>query len=108
MPALTEDDFENAIGMGRYINDFTDARDDSKPLSNSELDEMRWHLENSGLAEILKNYTLFSEEEIATLLFSICEKSDTSSSEWISISRVIYYEYMNPKPSGRILEELSL
>jgi|TARA_B110000881_G_scaffold175510_1_gene160247 hypothetical protein len=108
MPALTKDDFDNAYAFGCYINDSIVDGDGNKTISNSKLDDMRWQLEDSGLAEILKNYTLFSEEDITNLLGTICEKSDTNSPEWESISRVIYYEYMNPKPSGRILEELSL
>jgi len=108
VPALTKEDFDNAYAFGCYINDSIVDGDGSGIISNSKLDEMRWQLENSGLSKIFNNYTLFPEEDIATLLFTICEKSDTTSSEWRSISRVIYYEYMNPKPSGRILEELSL
>ncbi len=108
MPALTKDDFDYAYAFGCFINDSLDDGDGSEPLSNSKLNEIRGRLENSGLAEILKNYTLFPEDDIVNLLGTICEKSDTTSFEWRSISRVFYYEYMNPKPSGRILEELSL
>ena len=108
MPALSKDDFDNAYAFGCFINDSLVDGDGNEPLSNSKLDEIRRHLENSGLAEILKNYTLFPEDDIVNLLGTICEKSDTTSFEWSSISRVFYYEYMNPKPSGRILEELSL
>ena len=108
MPALSKDDFDNAYAFGCFINDSLDDDDGNEPLSNSKLDEIRWHLENSGLAEILKNYTLFPEDDIVNLLGTICEKSDTTSFEWSSISRVFYYEYLKPKPSGRILEQLSL
>ena len=108
MPVLTPEDFDNAYAFGCYINDSIVEGGGSELISNSKLDEMRWQFENSGLSKIFNNYTLFPEEDIATLLFTICEKSDTTSPEWRSISRVIYYEYMNPKPSGRILEELSL
>lgn len=108
MPVLSKDDFDNAYALGCFINDSLDHGDGNESLSNSKLDEIRWHLENSGLAKILKNYTLFPEDDIVILLATIGEKSDTSSFEWSSISRVFYYEYMNPKPSGRILEVLSL
>ena len=108
MPALSKDDFDNAYAFGCFINDSLVDGDGKKQLSNSKLEEIRWHLKDSGLAEILKNYTLFPEDDIVNLLGTICEKSDTTSFEWGSISRVFYYEYMNPKPSGRILEELSL
>ena len=108
MPVLSEDDFDNAYAFGCFINESLDDGDGNESLSNSKLDEIRWRLVNSGLAEILKNYTLFPEDDIVRLLGTICEKSDTTSFEWSSISRVFYYEYMNPKPTGRILEELSL
>ena len=105
---MSKDDFDNAYAFGCFINDSLVDGDGNEPLSNSKLDEIRWHLKDSGLAEIIKNYTLFPEDDIVNLLGTICEKSDTTSFEWSSISRVFYYEYMNQKPSGRILEELSL
>ena len=107
MPALSKDDFDNAYALGRFINDSL-VGEDGNEFSNSKLDEIRWHLGNNGLAEILKNYTLFPEDDIVNLLGIIYEKSDTSNPEWSSISRVFYYEYMDPKPTGRILKELSL
>ena len=108
MPSLSKDDFDNAYAFGCFIDDSLGDGDGDEPLSNSKLDEIRWHLENSGLAEILKNYTLFPEDDIVILLGTIFEKSETTIIQWSSISRVFYYEYLNPKPSGRILEELSL
>ena len=108
MPALTKEDWDDASLFGCYIDVRIVDGDGTEPISNSKLDEMREYIENSGLFEILKNYTLFEEDDIVKLLGIIYDKSDTTSSEWRSISRVIYYEYMNPKPSGIILEELSL
>lgn len=110
MPILSDDDWANAKAFGSYIDAWIVEGDDDESIPNSKLDEVRYQLEDSGLAEILKNYTLFPEEEIALLLDVICIKSDVlpSSSKWKSISRVIYYEYMNPKPTGEIFKELSL
>ena len=108
MPALTKEDWDEAYVFGCYIDVRIVDGDGTEPISNSKLDEMREYIENSGLFEILKNYTLFEEDDIVKLLGIIYDKSDTTSSEWRSISRVIYYEYMNPKPSGIILKELSL
>ena len=108
MPALTKEDWDEAYVFGTYIDGWITDGDGTEPISNSKLDMLREYIERSGLFEILKNYTLFEEDDIANLLHIICEKSDTLPSEWRSISRVIYYEYMNPKPSGIILEELSL
>ena len=108
MPALTKEDFDDAYVFGCYIDVRIVGGDDTEPISNSKLDEMREYIENSGLFEILKNYTLFEEDDIVKLLGIIYDKSETTDFEWRSISRVIYYEYMNPKPSGIILEELSL
>tara|TARA_B100001013_G_C24235765_1_gene295031 strand:- start:29 stop:364 length:336 start_codon:yes stop_codon:yes gene_type:complete len=111
VPALTKEDWDEAFVFGCYIDVQLTDGDGTEPISNSKLDKMRKYIENSGnsgLFGILKNYTLFEEDDIVKLLGIIYDKSETTSSEWRSISRVIYYEYMNPKPSGIILEELSL
>ena len=108
MPALTDDDFDEAHVFGTYIDCVITDGDGTEPISNSKLDMLREYIERSGLFEILKNYTLFEEDDIVKLLGIIYDKSDTTDFEWRSISRVIYYEYMNPKPEGVILQELSL
>ena len=108
MPALTDDDFDEAYVFGTYIDGWIVDGDGTEPISNSKLDMLREYIEHSGLFEILKNYTLFEEDDIVKLLGIIYDKSDTTDFEWRSISRVIYYEYMNPKPEGVILKELFL
>ena len=108
MPALTKEDWDEAFVFGCYIDVQLTDGDGTEPISNSKLDMLREYIEQTEFDRFLKNYTLFEEDDIVKLLGIIYDKSETTSSEWRSISRVIYYEYMNPKPSGIILEELSL
>ena len=67
MPALTDDDYANAKAFGSYIDFWIVEGDGDELIPNSKLDEVRYQLEDSGLAEILKNYTLF-QLDLKTLL----------------------------------------
>ena len=80
---------------------------DEPILSIIGTERIRFGLYATGILEILKNYQDYSEEEIATLLMIISEKSDTLLEEWAEIGKVIMAE-MKPEPptSGTIFEEL--
>jgi hypothetical protein len=76
-------------------------------LSIIGTERIRFGLYATGILGILKNYQDYPEEEIATLLMIISEKSDTLLEEWAEIGKIITAE-MKPEPptSGEIFEEL--
>ena len=112
---LTDEDYVWAHRFGSYINDIilqaANERDDGIGiLTDDHLDNLRlmmW-LNDCPIQSILKNCTSYAEEEMGLFLFIMFEKSDCDFwKEWSQISRVFYYETMNPRPESKvILDEL--
>jgi cell division protein FtsL len=113
MLRLSDEDYQLAHSFGSYINHrmLDDLDDENNAVFTTELlDDLRWHIENEGMADILRNCTLYDDEDIGLYLFIMFEKADCSfEREWGEISRIIYHELMDPKPNSRvILDELYL
>ena len=113
---LRDEHYVSAKQMGRFLDDEifilkAELEDgwmfDEPMLSISAVERIRSELHDTGILEILKNYQDYPEEEIATLLMIISEKSNTLFEEWAEIGKIIMAE-MEPEPptSGDIFEEL--
>tara|TARA_B100001113_G_C20985078_1_gene567891 strand:+ start:137 stop:526 length:390 start_codon:yes stop_codon:yes gene_type:complete len=113
---LKDDHYVLAKQMGRFLNNeilrVKGQLEEDEILTNPinsiiGTERIRFGLYATGILAILKDYQDYLEEDIATLLMIISEKSDTLLEEWAEIGKIIMAE-MKPEPptSGEIFEEL--
>ena len=96
MPKLTKEDYDNAISLGNAIDALDKSEEGDQPLPRDNFRFIRVWLDDgdTNLGQILKAASLFPDEEIASLLSCIYEKSDCTQIEWNSLADVLFHEYI--------------
>ena len=96
MPNLTGNDLVSARELSREIENYiqeTVEGDGDKRLSLSDIERIRVMIQDHPVSAILRSHTLFSDDEIASLIEMIWH-DDVTNTEWADIGNLIFNEFM--------------
>ena len=96
MPRITDDDLVNARSLSREIENYiqeTVEGDGEHRLSLTDIERIRVMIRDDSVSDILRSHTLFSDDEVASLIEMIWH-DDVSDTEWADIANIIFNEFM--------------